>query len=417
MLKQDRIAEFIVTLITQADDEDIETFLRYSAKHLPKPNFCSKKDSNAYKITLIGYLFCYIYGYIEHHNHEIVDIVSKWDDSLFLEFVEYPNYLKTYEPLYLHLYALCECYYSYKLLEATEKASNQKFLNECDKSLVGEIGELTSVKNNSVKKLLNLLINSYKENKFYYFFYDDTLVKLTIHKCNNSSNNTEDEEEYTKPAAKYEYTKFKLEDRGNKTYIIGENGLSESLGSSLIRIKNIENTDAYKKLEEKKQLENSEDIDNIEEGIKFITKDLAQSYSYNEAKELHQKIVSILNRIPSTSPQKDKLCKKNNINGLKKKYEVILLNLQVLQKAIADDEPEVIIRKFKDIDFDKELFTNYSHLTIEELNIRNKQYLETKLKELLHCVEKADDDYIYFKIESYINKALENIERFLDILL
>ncbi len=417
MLKQDRIAEFIVTLITQVDDEDIKTFLQYSAKRLPKPQFCSTIDSNTYKTTLIGYLFCYVYGYIEHHNHEIVDMVSKWDDFILPNFVGYPNCLTNYEPLYLHLYALCECYYSYKLLDGTEKASIQEFLNKCDKSIVGKIGELTSVKNNSVKKLLKLLINSYKENKFYYFFYEDILVKLTIHRCNNSSNNnhTEDEEEYIKPSAKYKYTKFKLEDKGNKTYIIGENGISESLGNYLIRIKNIKNTDIFKNLQAKNKLEIPEDLDNIEKGLKFITKNLAQSYSYNEAKEIHLKIVSILKKIPSTSPHKAKLCKKNNIATIRNKYDVILLNLQVLKKIIANDEPEDIIRNFKNIDFDKEFFTNYSYLTIEELNNRNKQYLETKLKELLQCIEKADDDYIYQKLELHIYKVQENIQRYLDI--
>lgn len=53
MLKQDRIAEFIITLITQVDDEDIKTFLQYSAKRLLKPQFRSIIDSNTYKTTLM----------------------------------------------------------------------------------------------------------------------------------------------------------------------------------------------------------------------------------------------------------------------------------------------------------------------------------------------------------------------------
>lgn len=117
MLQQDRIAEFITTLITHADDEDIKTFLGYCANKLPKRQFGYSNQ----KTLLIGYLFQYVYGYIENNAHEIVDIVSKWEDFLFPEYLHYPNCLIHYEPLYLHLYALCECYYSYKMLNQHKK--------------------------------------------------------------------------------------------------------------------------------------------------------------------------------------------------------------------------------------------------------------------------------------------------------
>lgn len=404
MLQQDRIAEFITTLITHADDEDIKTFLGYFANKLPKPQF----GYSNHKTLLIGYLFQYIYGHIETNASEIVNIVSKWDDFILPEHLNYPNNLIHYEPLYLHLYALCECFYSYKMLNQSEKNLIQKILETTDKSLTKNIECPATVKNNSTTKLLKLLINSYKENGFYYFFYDDTLVKLTIHRCKKSLYNeqSEDEKEYEYPSAKYKYTKLKLEDRGNKTYITDGKNINESLGSYLTRARHFN-----------KDRESIKTLDDVENLAKDLLKELTKTSAYDTAKNLHKKIVTILKKIPSKKPRKDKLCEEKNIKNLNNKYEVILKKLQKAQNLIIDDEPEEIIRAFKDIDFNEELFTNYAGLTIYELNSRNKEYLEKTLTDLLRCLEKADDECIYNKLELSLRDVKLSIEQYLDVLL
>ena len=119
MLQQDRISEFIYTLITYAKDEDIETFLEYSfessaslyeiyKEEEKKLKYITSKDRH--KILLIQYLFDHAYSYIETEIPDIIDIIKLKND-----YIDVCNYRKRgwYDPLYMNLYALCQCYYSH----------------------------------------------------------------------------------------------------------------------------------------------------------------------------------------------------------------------------------------------------------------------------------------------------------------
>ena len=85
---------------------------------------------------------------------------------------------KKLTPLYLHLYALCECYQSYIRFFLKEEVS-------------GTI-DLTKINKNK-KNIFNLLINNYTENNFYYSFDKKNITKYQI---TSKKNNEQTEYKY-----------------------------------------------------------------------------------------------------------------------------------------------------------------------------------------------------------------------------
>ena len=65
-----------------------------------------------------------------------------------------------YEDLYLHLYALCECYHSYQMIFPDEKKEIIKIANEYNK-IFNENIKINTITYKDKTKLLHLLINSY----------------------------------------------------------------------------------------------------------------------------------------------------------------------------------------------------------------------------------------------------------------
>ena len=129
MINHRRIGAFIIELIRFADDDDIKTFLINCSEDLVKENLFDV-EKYFYKKKLLNYLFEYIYGFVEMKLPTLPPLI--YEDNKFirgLDLVEYPNFQKdvsSYTHLYLHLYALCECYKSYMILPKNKTTQKLK---------------------------------------------------------------------------------------------------------------------------------------------------------------------------------------------------------------------------------------------------------------------------------------------------
>lgn len=65
MYAQAKITNFILALITQADNENLEL--------------------SEYKPLLIKHLFSLAYSYIENHVPEIIDVATNWNEAIIKE--------------------------------------------------------------------------------------------------------------------------------------------------------------------------------------------------------------------------------------------------------------------------------------------------------------------------------------------
>ena len=212
MINHERIAEFLIELIRFADDDDILTFLNNCSDKLTKNADKDTCDIYYYKTWLINYLFEYIYGFIEYKIPFLPPLISENGKiKRGLPIAKYPNFdvsVSNYTHIYLHLFALCECYYSYKMVFGDEKKIIKQLYKQAKKD--SKIGVITD---KDRTKILHLLINCYSQNKFYYYFYGNSLIKLEI-VTKRISHRTE----YI-----YKPTKYKLQDKNGVTYIINKN--------------------------------------------------------------------------------------------------------------------------------------------------------------------------------------------------
>lgn len=115
MICNDRLGEFLIELITYADDKDIKTFLRNCSEDLitDKDNILEDTSIDFYKSKLLNYLFEYIYGFIELRLPILPPLI--YEDGKLIRGLDIPRYqnfkkdISAYTHVYLHLYALCEC--------------------------------------------------------------------------------------------------------------------------------------------------------------------------------------------------------------------------------------------------------------------------------------------------------------------
>lgn len=389
MYAQDKITDFILLLLTQTDDEDIKTFLECSSKklsYLDDENLSLDKC----KPLLIRHLFSSAYSYIESHVPEILDVVTNWDRKVEEEVTWYHG-LERYKPLYLNLYALCQCFYSYIILDSESAKTTMEiakiFSNEFNLPTL----DISSFKKNSTKKLLKLLINSYKENGFYYCFNKNSLVKIKIRQTTKEYYSNQFDDYCKTTTVTYQYTKFELVDIEEKTFIVNERlGIKEALGKKLIRTQSVKKHD-----------------------IEGYFKEFFKSTDFDTAKYFHKKIVSILKQSKDNDAV---VCSKNKIDKLQEKYDNLLQKLKEIQKAINPEEPIKKLKDFKYINFDEELFSENFHdgLTFGQLKVNHKTYLEKKILNLKKSIQKTDDS-IYNPIIKLIAEVEPLISKILDM--
>ena len=168
-----KIGEFTIELLQYASDNDIKIFLQNCSKFLVhRKETEDMKAPSYYKKRLLNLLYEYIFAYCELKLHTKYLVVTEDNTQ---ERQEEENYkyhgngielvTKRLSPLYLHLYALCECYQSYKNFFLREEKSKRI--------------DLTQINKNK-RNIFNLLINNYTENKFYYSFDKKYITKYRI---------------------------------------------------------------------------------------------------------------------------------------------------------------------------------------------------------------------------------------------
>ena len=395
MLQQDRISEFIYTLITYAKDEDIETFLEYSfessaslyeiyKEEEKKLKYITSKDRH--KILLIQYLFDHAYSYIETEIPDIIDIIKPKND-----YINVCNDRKRgwYDPLYMNLYALCLCYYSHIMYDPV--------LNHATKFVVGLYSKeknipepkISDIKDGSKTKLLHLLITSAKINKFYYLFREDKLLKIKIRKKSERKISKFISDDFNKQGLIYSITEYRLVDENNQTYIVNEDeNIKESLGRILVQLKDFNKN---KKLEDR---------------FKYI-----EIPDFATIKANHNKIVSVLSR-RNTSEKYIK----NEYDKLVEKSSKLFDKLAILQDAIPNEEPNKYILKFKKINFKEELLLlqDCTSRSTKEIKRNAKKDLEDYINELKKNIEKENDEFVYGNISKLIKETELLISEILD---
>lgn len=397
MIHTDDISHFILELIKYADEEDIKLFLENCfSKDL-------KKDiKDDYRATMLQYLFEYIEVCTDK---EIYTVASPQEKEIYnLDF----KFLKSayYKPkdlihknmrLYLHLYALCECYYSYGILLKEDKLVIGKIIELINKYFNKNIG-IHSITTKDRTKILKMLINSYAKNKFYYYFHDNELIKLEI-----IGKNVNSKREY-----EYKSTSFELQDREGTTFIINEaKKINIPLKQKLHRV-----------IGDKKLSEICSDEGFIN-GLLLIVGHL----SFQDVKSIHEQIIKAIKKKPRA-----KYCKYCNPNPKYNTNETkcnncndLLFIFNSLKRKIDPYEPNEYILSVKDMDFeqiilDTKLTKNSNINKLRERRQNKLLKITKKLKKEINIeiTDKSNNEYyeslatLVIKIEKCIAKSFEN---------
>lgn len=385
MICNDRLGEFLIELITYADDKDIKTFLRNCSKIYQVDNEDSEDDNYYNKTVLLDNLFKHIYYFI------VADKLTEKGDICIPLFSYVESVVEQHTPLYLHLYALCNNYYSYMTLYRGEKKKIQTLIDKINKQFNKnyKINSLTVLDRT---KLLCMLINNYTENKFYYYYDINQLVKLEIVKGKA-------EKSYN-----YKFSKYNLIDRDGLTDITDKhNKKISSIRTQLIR--DPENIIDFNK---------SNFID--------IVVSILNHKSFQDIKQAHQKIVAILKRKPRTvycgccNPNP----KNYNMDNLCDKCRKLFFQLNSLKKIIDDYDANEYILSVKSQDFKKliEDVTYGSKVDIKDLKRKRKNKLNKIIKKLeaeiqLELIDTPNDEY-YIQLNNIVKEIKISIKRSFD---
>ena len=290
-------------------------------------------------------------------------------------------------PLYLHLYALCECYYSYPLADA-EKGLLAKFISNIEQSKgTKEKKKINTLKDNSRTKFLKLLINSYKEKKFYYLFYKNTLLKLKIEE-KSTEHIDNNKQKYCEKTYIYKHIIYSLEDRDGVTKIINKKlKIDKPLNSILVRF----------------------DDTDIENSIKRFNEEMTKTISLNQSINFHKQITNIL------SEKRPNSCSQRDFELLNNRCKKLLEELEQLKMQIGYDETNDYILTIRDIDFEKELFSfeQYRKLSMKEVRYKIKSKLNKLIKNIKKEISSEHDNEPYIKIL----EKVKNIEKLLSAIL
>ncbi|MCM1266220.1 MAG: hypothetical protein NC200_08490 [Candidatus Gastranaerophilales bacterium] len=392
MINHKRIADFLIELIRYADDSDIETFLRNCSAKLIEDTEKENCDTYYYKTWLLNYLFEYVYGFIEPKIPSLPPLVYENGKLIRgLPIVEYPNFktdVSNYTHLYLHLYALCECYYSYLMVFSNEKKVIKQLIEKSNKDI-----KLGAITDKDRTKILNLLINSYTENKFYYYFYDNELVKLEI-VSERVNHRLED---------CYRITKYNLVDKDGVTYITSNNNV------------------VYTALKQKLVRNQSGEVDFATVDFENYFAGLLNNIEFQEIKSIHKQIVKAITPI-----KREKYCKccnpngKNIRNSLCTKCIDLLSELNKLKRMIDEDEVNDYIVSIKSLDFENVIFS-IADKDIKSLRAKRQSKLNQIIDKLVAEVkieqkENGGDFKIYYdklakKIEVIKQMIIDSFDR------
>lgn len=385
MVHSDNISDFILELIEYAKDEDIITLLEY----IPNKMVVNSQP----KSLLIENIFSPIYHSVQYSlNNLPVEITFKKEYTKlpknFEEYLIYNESYKYFYPLYLHLYALCESYYSYFTFSADEK---KRLLNMIKKLLTKEqkkqiestIDNISKNANIQIitpkdkEKILSLLINCYKDNGFYYFFNNDELTKVEITETKKGK----------QFVYSYDYTEYDLIQTEDSTRIINR---ELKIDSKITKIP---------------IMDMDYDInsgDNPDDVLIRILEDRFKHVNFQTIKSIHKDIVKVL-----TKP-KQAFCRCCNPNPYAKKTPDLCENctalinaLDYLSKNIDELDGSSYIATLKDKISKDNIFEDVLNQKQNDPKIREKR--RRKLKNIINTVTKNIDKQLAKNIQEKQN--------------
>ena len=381
-----KFSEFVLEIIYYADDEDVKTLLEFI--------FNIDFNSLNYKLFLLANLLRPIQNCAEYDvyqlpitlpNNNFINAKSVPDD--YPLFTVFKKAFNSYYPLFLHLYALCESYYSYITIPIEEKSIIQQGANIYTKYSKTDDIKIHAITNSDKQKIFKMLVNCYKNNKFYYYFNNDNLAKVAIqeYKQNNQIK------------YKFDEVVYKIYDDDKSTHLVNsEKGIDYNLKTILLR-----NDDKY-------NLPTSEEV-LIEKSTKLFA-----HISFDTLKKMHSDIVDAIKDAP-----KDfcKLCNpnpnKSNAYKLCPKCDEFLAKINEISEHINQDEPNEYLYTIKN------RISRYSIFN-EFLKKNNREYYsikkrKTRFAKLINDLkknvqnEKNNPNIAQYVIKSDYNKLEELI--------
>ncbi len=397
MINSKFMPNFIIDIIRYADDKDIKTLLLNSkAKSYQwKPQDLS--DKAVFKGRLLACLFDYIYEFIEPDLFIKPDLTVENGKIIEELPISAPPYLRkriaNHKLLYLHLYALSECYHSYQCYFPNEEKNKIYKMQKAYSEKYGSDKNKKILTKKDITKLLQVLINSYTENGFYYYFYDDELVKLEIKQIMSLKKSGQ---KYIKDY-KFVKTVYSLEDTQDTTYIINDDiGVNINLKQKLIRNQRLKTA----------QMEINPNENNFMEYFES----LFGIYDFQDIKNVHEKLVKILKK------EKKETCKccnpdisNSNLTKICDKCKNLFSQFSELQELIDDTTASDYLYKLKDKNIKSELYKYKikDGTNINVLRNERKKFLSAIVRKIKREIEKAKinpkDSNNYSKISGIAN--------------
>ena len=396
MINHKFMPNFIIDIIRYADDKDIKMLLSNSKalSYQWYSQYTSEKDVS--KGRLLACLFDYIYEFIEPELFIEPDLIVEKCEIMEEFAIPAPqnlaNCITNHKLLYLHLYALSECYHSYPVYFPNKhKNELYKFQQMFAENGVNVI-KTKVLTGNDIKKLLHMFITSYTENGFYYYFYDNELVKLEIRKI------------ATKKKTDYKYIKtvYNLKDTENTTYITNNDiDININLKQKLLR----EQREKFAKI----------NINTSDTNFIGAFEYLFGTYDFQDIKNIHSKIISVLKITPKekckccnpdiNNPKSTKIC-----NNCKKLFK----HFQELQSFIDEMTGSTYLYQLKNKNIREEVYKiniNSKAKDINELQKKRKNFFNNIIRKIKSESEKyklKDYSSNYISIMTIIDN-LENL--------
>ena len=413
MVHSDTISDFIIELIRYAKDEDIRLFLKY----IPNKTIVTSFP----KTTLIENIFSPLYHSVQYslnnlpveltYKKEYTELPKNYD-----EYLIYDESYKYFYPLYLHLYALCESYYSYYTYSSEDKEHlieqinyYEKIINRYQreynisdeyKAILNDmLNELKEDYEKNIKvltpkdkeKIISLLINCYNDNGFYYFFNKDELTKVEIQEIKKNNRNY-----YS-----YNYTEYDLVHTEDSTRIIN---------------KDLKIDCKIKKVPIYDEDNNISSNDNLEELFQTMLVENVIHADFQTIKSVHKDIIKVL-----AKPKQD-FCRCCNPNpnakktpNLCEKCEMLINCLDYLSSQINDWDSSAYISDLKEKISKENIFSYILNQKQNDPNIKakRKRKLKNITKTAMNKIEtqltKISADDIYKR--KYYNNLQDILER------
>ena len=381
----DKFSEFVREILYYADDKDVKTFLEFI------PNI--KINSLNYKSLLLANLLQPVQNCAVYYVYQLP--IELPDNPINTESVpeDYPlltvftETFKSYYPLFLHLYVLCESYYSYVTVSIEEKSMLQQVANVFTKYNKTDNIKIHAITNIDKQKILKMLINCYKNNKFYYYFNNEKLAKVAIQKYKQNN----------QIKYKFDEVVYKIHDDDKSTRLVNhEKNINYNLKKILLRI------------DDKFDLP-TEDEFFMEKFSKFF-----DHISFDTIKKVHSNIVDAIK-----SPPKDfcKLCNPNPNNPRAYKLcptcDKFIAKINEISELINQDEHNEYLYTIKNSISRHSIFSKFLKKNNGEIYSIKKR--KTRFAKLISELKKAvqnemnNPNFAQYAITSDYNKLEELI--------